>query len=284
MTISFMTTRSSSCRLTSSGASMRSTPPECRMSKRNSDSGTAAASASLAARAAVCWKGSGLPSRRSAISSPSKTADSTGSARAAATTSGSRNVMSSSVRVNRRTCPPAMWTWTRIPSSFHSMAACPPVLDRAPAIVGSLAASMGFSGWKTWRPKEARASVPPVSAAHAARGSDPLSMAARRTCAAAVAAAFATASVITPSSAPCRSSPASSRTRKYCSPAVARRRSSPIRRLRSAAAPLPVVKPIWRNAASTSATVIVATSAGGGTARSVAQPTPICRWGSSPDR
>ena len=117
-----------------------------------------------------------------------------------------------------------------------------------------------------------------------AAASDPLSMTARRTSAPGTPAAFATASVITPSSAPCRSSPESSRTRNSCSGAVAAANSSATSRLRSAVEPLPATAPIRVNAASTASTVSDAVPAGGGTARSAAHPTPICRCGSSPDR
>jgi hypothetical protein len=130
----------------------------------------------------------------------------------------------------------------------------------------------------------ASSALPPLSAARAARGSDPLSMTARRTSASGTPAARATASVITPSSAPCRSSPDSSRTRKNCSSAVAAPNSSATSRLRSAADPFPATAPITVNAASTSAIVSDGACAAGGSDRSAAHPTPICRCGSSPDR
>ena len=74
--------------------------------------GTVAAAAlaggrpALAARAEVSWNGSGLPSSRRAISSPSRTAARTGSSASTATTSGTLPVISSRVRVNTRTLPP----------------------------------------------------------------------------------------------------------------------------------------------------------------------------------
>jgi hypothetical protein len=77
-------------------------------------------------RDAVSWNGSGRPSSRSAISSPSKTAAETGTRASAAATSGSRAVMSSRVRVNNRTFPPDRCAWILMPSSFHSSAASVP--------------------------------------------------------------------------------------------------------------------------------------------------------------
>ena len=78
---------SSACRF-QSGRSIRSAPSRCSASNRNTDSGTAGAASWLAARDEVSWNGSGLPSSRSAISSPSKTAARTGSVASVATTSG----------------------------------------------------------------------------------------------------------------------------------------------------------------------------------------------------
>ena len=78
----------------------------------------------------VTWNGCGRPSSRSAIASPSSTNDAAGSASAASTTSGSRAVTSSSVRVKIRTSSPERWTWIRAPSSFHSTAAGPGLLQR----------------------------------------------------------------------------------------------------------------------------------------------------------
>ena len=277
------TTRASAACRSASGRSSRSAPSRCSTSNRNTDSGTSEAGTSRAARAAVSWNARGRPSGRSAISSPSKTASRTGSARSAATTSGSREVMSSSVRVNSRTSPSARCAWIRMPSSFHSTAASPPIFARASSMVGALAASMGLTGRPTWSPNFASAAPPPPSAAPAVAGSEPLSMTARRTSATGTSAARATASVMTPSRAPWRSSPDSSRTRKYCSSAVAALSSSPTSSLRAAADPLPASAPIRVNASSTAPTVSDGFSAGGGAARSAAQPTPICRWGSSPD-
>jgi len=119
------TVRASSACRRQSGRSIRSAPSRCSTSNRNTERWTAGVFGSacwLAVRAAVSWKGSGLPSARSAISSPSKTAARTGSLARAATTSGSRPVISSRVLVNRRTVPSARWAWILMPSSFHSTA------------------------------------------------------------------------------------------------------------------------------------------------------------------
>lgn len=100
------TTRSSAERREAYGWSSRSAPSTCSASNQNALSGTESAAAaadgtgtSRAARAAVSWNARGRPSARSAISSPSSTASRTGSADRALTISGSRDVMSSSVRV-----------------------------------------------------------------------------------------------------------------------------------------------------------------------------------------
>jgi hypothetical protein len=116
---------SAACRCWSS-ESIRSVPSRWSASNRNTDSGTAGPASWVAVRAAVSWNGSGLPSSRSAITSPSRTAVASGSLARTVTTSGSRDVMSSSVRVNRRTSPPDRWAWILIPSSFHSTAAVTP--------------------------------------------------------------------------------------------------------------------------------------------------------------
>ena len=239
-------------------------------------------------RAAVSWNGSGLPSSRSAISSPSSTAVCTGSVPSTATTSGRRAVMSSSVRVNRRTFPSARCAWILMPSSFHSTAhstgATPPTLASASEIVVALEASIGRTGRPTSRPNAASAPLPPASAAAATAASEPRSTTARRTSATGTEAARATASVMTPSSAPWRSSPESRPYRNRCSSSVARPNSSLTSALRAAADPFPESAPIAEKPASTSLRVRVGVSAGGNPSRSVAHPTPICRCGSSPDR
>ena len=107
---------------------------------------------------------------------------------------------------------------------------------------------------------------------------------ARRTSATGTEAARATASVMTPSSAPWRSSPESRPTRNRCSSSVARPNSSPTSALRAAADPFPETAPIAEKPASTSDRVSVGAVRGRNPSRSAAQPTPICRCGSSPDR
>ena len=151
-------------------------------------------------------------------------------------------------------------------------------------MVGADEASIGPIGRPTWRPKLRSPSRPWVSAVSATVVIEPDSISARRISAEGTSAARAMASAITPSSAPWCSSPDSSRRRNACSLAVARPNSSSTSCLRVACEPLPDAAPIAVNAASTSVRVSVAVSAGGGAWRSVAQPTPICRWGSSPDR
>ncbi len=207
-----------------------------------------------------------------------------GSLASAATTSGSRAVMSSSVRVNRRTFPSDKCAWILMPSSFHSTAAAPPTLARASSMLVALEASIGRTGRPTSRPNARSAALPPLSAAAATTPSEPRSIMARRISATGTEAARATASVMTPSSAPWRSSPESKPTRNRCSSSVARPNSSPTRALRADADPFPQTAPIAEKPASTSLRVSVGVSAGVNPSRSVAQPTPICRCGSSPDR
>ena len=123
--------------------------------------------------------------------------------------------------------------------------------------------------------------APSPSAASATTPRSPASITARRTSAAGNPAALATASTITPSSAPWRSSPTSSRTRKSCSPSVARPNTFLSSRNRSPAAPFPRIASSRWNAASTSASVSVASAAAGSAraSRSWANPIPIrpCR-------
>ena len=71
-------------------------------------------------------------------------------------------------------------------------------------------------------PGRSRPAAPSVRAASITAPRSPRSIRARRTVAAGTPVALATASVMTPSRAPCRNSPASNRRRKCCSPVVAR--------------------------------------------------------------
>ena len=207
-----------------------------------------------------------------------------------ATTSGSRAVISSSVRVNRRTVPPDRWAWILMPSSFHSTADAapgtpwPPVLARASSMLVAVEASIGRTGRPTSRPNARSAALPPASAAAATAPSEPRSIMARRTSATGTAAARATASVMTPSSAPWRSSPESRPNRNRCSSSVARPNSSLTSALRAAADPFPEIAPMAEKPESTSDRVSEGVAAGGNPSRSVAHPTPIRRCGSSPDR
>ena len=100
--------------------------------RRTAASSRAAAGAPLPNRLAVTWNGCGRPvgaqRDRLAVEHERRA---TGSASAASTTSGTRAVMSSRLRVKTRTSSPRRWTWMRTPSSFHSTAAGPS-LRRAP--------------------------------------------------------------------------------------------------------------------------------------------------------
>ena len=77
-------------------------------------------------------------------------------------------------------------------------------------------------------------------------------MHARRTASRGTSAARATASTMTPSWAPWRSSPVSSATRKRCSGSVARAKSAASASRRAACDPGPAIAPIASHAASTS--------------------------------
>jgi len=98
----------------------------------------------------------------------------------------------------------------RAPSSFHSTDAGPVALS-ASATVAAVAASIGCTGCSGVRPMASSPASPSVSATVAAFPRSPENIAARRTASIGTPAAFATASVITPSSAPWRNSPTSSR-------------------------------------------------------------------------
>ena len=82
-------------------------------------------------------------------------------------------------------------------------------------------ASIGRSGVPSVNRNFPSASAPPANAVAAVSGNEPDNMNARRTVSPGTSAARATASSSTPSSAPCRSSPTSSRIRKSCSALVA---------------------------------------------------------------
>ncbi len=121
--------------------------------------------------------------------------------------------------------------------------------------------------------------LPPVAAAAAAAGRSPASIAARRTSAAGMPEARATASAITPARAPSRSSPPRRRRKKVCSVSVAAAKGPAPTRHAGTASPRTAIPLISVKAASTPVTVSVGISAGVGTERSAAHPTPIWRWG-----
>ena len=98
-------------------------------------------------------------------------------------------------------------------------------------------------------------------AAAATAGRSPPSIAARCTAAAGMSAALATASAMIPASAPWRSSPPSSRSRKACSVSVAAANRPATSSARRAWDPLPDTAPISEKVASTSATVSVGSAA-----------------------
>ena len=125
-----------------------------------------------------------------------------------------------------------------------------------------------------------------VRSARVPRAPPPAIMTARRTVAGDAFPARATASINTPSSAPCRSSPVSSRTRKSCSSAVARVSRSRRRRARSPAEPLPVVVAICSNTLSTSTSERTGAGAAvtGFDSRMAEMPIPIRPCRGSPDK
>ena len=117
------------------------------------------------------------------------------------------------------------------------------------------------------------------------RPRSPRSITARRTSLTGTPAACATASTITPSSAPWRSSPTSSCRRNRCSGAVARANRSAEQRPPGRLRPGPgLPADLLERRVDLADPQARRLGAGGGTSRSVAQPTPICRWRSSPDR
>ena len=221
-----------------------------------------AVSAFVPKRLIVTWNGSGRPSSRSAIASPSSTSADTSSPCTTSTISDARSVMSARLRVKIRTSSPARCTWIRAPSSFHSTLARPnrsSAADTSSAVWASIGV-IGCSGVSRKRPSP---STPSRIAAAATLGRSPASIAARRTAAAGTPAAFATASAITPSSAPCRSSPRNSPTSRRRSGSVARekRPSSSLRR--AACEPGPAIDCRRDTAASTSSSSSVGDSAAG---------------------
>ena len=116
-----------------------------------------------------------MPSGRSAIASPSRISSRAGSARTASTISGTAAVTSLSRRENTRTSSPALWTWTRAPSSLYSSAASPSSAS-ASAASSALPASIGSTGRKSCTAKRASPAAPSASAARATCGRSPASI------------------------------------------------------------------------------------------------------------
>jgi hypothetical protein len=183
-----------------------------------------------------------------------------------------------------RTSSSRRCTWMRAPSSFHSTDAGPTSASAA-STAGAPDASIGCTPRPTSSPIPARPASPSVSATAATRPRSPESIAARRTSASGTAAARATASVMTPASAPWRSSPTKRWRRKSSSSVVARSNASRRIAWRRAVEPVPVVARMRSRRRSTSPTASDAVAAGS-TSRSctVAQPTPTRPWRTSPLR
>ncbi len=274
-------TRPSAASRSSSGASRRSTPSRWRQSKNHGDNSRSPSAEPN--RLIVSWNGRGRPESASARVSPSRTTVSHGNPRTSSTSSGTDAVMSRSVRVTMTTSSPERWTWMRAPSSLYSTTTSGPSESIASSMVAPGEASMGRMGRPTTSPTASSVCSPPEMASAAVRARSPDSITARRTTAASTPDAAAIASVITPSSAPWRSSPVMSPIRNSCSDAVAAPSSAPSASFRRCAEPAPVmvVRPV--SARSTPVTVSVGSSAGAGRAEDrVRHPIPIRPWRVSP--
>src|ERR1041385_2702201 len=140
-----------------------------------------------------------------------------------------------------------------MPSSLYSNAAGPSSAN-ASSTLSAVFASMGLMGRNNslFRPP-----TPPL----APFPKSPASISARRTSAAGSSRALASASIMIPSSAPCRSSPVNRRNRKSCSSLVALPNSSLRSRCFSPADPFPAAFPIFSNVSATSLTCRRAESA-----------------------
>ena len=273
------------------GRSIRSSPSRWRMSKTNGDSGYSVWNSvrsfrlRLPNRLIVRPKGWGRRSGRSAIASASRTAASSGTARIAATISGTRSVTSARFRVKTRTSSPSRWIWIRAPSSFHSTAAGR-IRSKADGMSSADCASIGCRGVRSESRKPRECLAPSADARptrrrrgrrSASRRAGPRGAARRRP--------VETASTITPSRAPWRISPIRSPRRNACSSAVARANRSWSAVRRAAWEPAPASEPIRASAASTSSSSSVAgAGAGGGRSFRDAHPTPIDPCGSTPER
>ena len=202
--------------------------------------------------ASVIWNGCGRPSGRSAMTSPSRISSRAGNVADERDDLGHGG--GDVARVPARTPAPrrpALWTWTRAPSSLYSSVASPSSTERVADVLGRLREHRldrphELDGERVERgiaAGERRAARPVRDRRRASRRGGPAPPARR--------AARATASTSTPSSAPCRSSPKSRRRRKSCSSRVARAKRPRSARARVAADPLPPIAPIARKASST---------------------------------
>ena len=208
--------------------SSRSSPSTCSTSKKSGVSGTRRASRVAPMRDAVTWNGSrpavGAQRDRLAVEHERACA---GSARAAATISGTRPVMSSRLRVKTRDVVAVAVHLHAAPSSFHSTAAGPSCASASGRLAPCRPASAAAAGRPRARTPAARPRPRASAAAATAR-----EVAAQHQRAAHVGERArrpprATASAITPSSAPWRSSPASSRAQeRLLARAVARANSA----------------------------------------------------------
>ena len=143
---------------------------------------------------------------------------------------------------------------------------------------------MGWIGRSSVSRNSSSPVAPSASAFVATAVRSPASMTARRTSATGISDALATASTMTPSSAPCRSPPSSRPVRNRCSCSVARENSVASSSRRFACEPGPEVAAMRDIAASTSSSASVGVVAGSGRSRSAAQPTPIEPCGNTPER
>ncbi len=228
-----------------------------RQSKKNARIGSSARSLSTSSlrpnRRIVIWNGCGRPFASNAIASPSRMRSWAGNASTASTISGIAAPTSLRLRVKMRTTSPERCAWMRAPSIFHSNAASPPSWRSASAGSAAVCASMGAIGERISSSNFARPASPSSNAARATAPTLFAYIIARRTGVTGSSAAAAIASVITPTSAPWRSSPASSRTRKSCSGSVASANSARNASARSAPAPAPRMTAISPRRRSTSA-------------------------------
>ena len=248
------TTRSSASSRADSGSSIRSAPSRCRQSKKNGRQQQLVGVGSeparrLLERARPAVVAAARGSRRRA---PRRRH---GRPRTSSTSSGTRSVTSRSVRVHTRTTSPSRCTWMRAPSSLNStLTSAPELGERGVQALGRArqhrpdrAADLGRH--RLQRRGAAGEGEPGRLGEAARRGRTPGAPWPPGTSAAA-----ATASSITPSSAPWRSSPVSSRCRNCCSSAVAAPNRASSCAARRAVEPAPEVAASASSRASTSAT------------------------------